>query len=132
MKQGIGPHKLGVSKRVEGMAAAPKMYKAAPAKKTGDPRKDFIKSTSSKKPAVNIKDDAMERIGKTKAKTQIYKDMSDDLVKTTGMDRTRANQYSMATINMTYPATIKKVGKQAGAKTFGQLADAVEKKYGKK
>ena len=119
MKQGIGPFKLGAPKGVG------KMYKAAPAKKNG-------KTYGGKKPAVNIKDAPMERIGKTKAKTQVYEDISDDLVKTTGMDRTRANQYSMATINMTYPAKIKKVGKQAGAKTFGQLADAVEKKYGKK
>ena len=39
MKQGIGPHNLGVSKRVEKMAAVPKMYKAAPTKLDTDPPK---------------------------------------------------------------------------------------------
>ena len=57
MKNGIGPHKLGVSKRVEGMGAAPKMYKAAPAKKNG-------KTYGGKKPAVNIKDGPIERVSK--------------------------------------------------------------------
>ena len=136
IKQSIENAKISElrTKRLDNQLAREKLArnKKSPAKKTGDPVKDFIKSTSRKKPAVNIKDNPMERIGKTKAKTQIFKDMSDELVNKTGMDRMRANQYSMATINMTYPATIKKVGKEAGAKTFGQLADAVEKKYGKK
>jgi hypothetical protein len=101
------------------------MYKAAPAKKNG-------KTYGGKKPAVNIKDTPMERIAKTGAKEKIFSEVSDDLVKETGMGRMRANQYAMATINMTYPGKINKVGKQAGAKTYGQLADAVEKKYGKK
>jgi len=126
MKKGIGPRGLGAPK------SAAKMYGKSPAKKTGDPRKDFLERSKSKKPAVNIVDDAFERIGKTNAKTKVFEEMSDELVNKTGMDRMRANQYSMATINMTYPAKIKKVGKEAGAQTYGQLADAVEKKYGKK
>lgn len=39
MKQGIGPFKLGVSKRAQGATAAGKMYKAAPNKKMTDPPK---------------------------------------------------------------------------------------------
>jgi hypothetical protein len=58
MKKGIGPRGLGAPK------SAAKMYGKSPAKKTGDPRKDFIKSTSSKKPAVNIIDDPIERVSK--------------------------------------------------------------------
>ncbi len=110
MKQGIGPHKLGVSKRVEGMAAAPKMYKAAPAKKTGDPRKDFIKSTSSKKPAVNIKDGPIERVSKV-AKN------SGKPYGTVAYDAISSNAFQSIPYSK---------------RTFGDVANAAEKKYGKK
>lgn len=111
------------------MKAKKKMYRKG-GKLDAALRAEMKKKTSGKsKPAVKIKDTPMERVANTGAKEKVFKKMSDDIVKDTGMDRMRANQYSMATINMTYPAAIKKAGEEAGAKTYGELADAVEKKY---
>lgn len=93
-------------------------------------REELKKKTSGNpKPAVKIKDTPMERIANTGAKAKVYEEISDDLVKNTRASRMTANQIAMATINMTYPAKIKKIGEEAGAKTYGQLADSVEKKY---
>jgi hypothetical protein len=91
-------------------------------------REEYRKQTSGKsKPSINIQNTPMERIADTGLKGRVYDEMSDELVNKAGADRTKANQLAMATINMTYPAKIKKIGEKAGAKTYGQLADAVEK-----
>jgi hypothetical protein len=97
-------------------------------------REEYRKQTSGKsKPSINIQNTPMERIADTGLKGRVYDEMSDELVNKAGADRTKANQLAMATINMTYPAKIKKIGEKAGAKTYGQLADSVEKytEYGK-
>jgi hypothetical protein len=90
-------------------------------------REEHRKQTSGKpKPAINIQKNPMERIANTGLKERVYDEMSEELVNK-GADPTQANQLAMATINMTYPAKVKKIWKAAGAKTYGQLADAVEK-----
>jgi hypothetical protein len=92
-------------------------------------RAELKKKTTKAKPRVSIKDTPMERINKTSVRQDTYKEVSDDIVKNTNAPRMKANQYAMATLNMTTAGNVKKAGKEAGAKTYGQLADAVEKKY---
>ena len=92
-------------------------------------RAELKKKTTKAKPKVSIKDTPMERVNKTSVRQDTYKEVSDDIVKNTNTPRMKANQYAMATLNMTTAGNVKKAGKEAGAKTYGQLADAVEKKY---
>jgi hypothetical protein len=104
-----------------------------PARTEASIREEHRKQTSGKsKPAVKIQNTPMERIADTGLKEKVYKEMSDEFSKS-GQPRMTANQLAMATINMTYPAKVKKIGEKAGAKTYGQLADSVEKytKYSK-
>lgn len=96
-------------------------------------RAELKKKTTKAKPAVKIKNTPMERIADTGLKGKVYQEMSDELVNKAGAGRMQANQLAMATINATYPAKVKSIGKEAGAKTYGQLADAVERyKFGGK
>jgi hypothetical protein len=92
-------------------------------------RAQLKKNTSKAKPKVSIKDTPMERINNTNVRQDTYKEVSDDIVKNTNTPRMKANQYALATLDMTTAGNVKKTGKEAGAKTYGQLADAVEKKY---
>ena len=92
-------------------------------------RAELKKKTQKAKPAVKIKDTPLERINKTNVRETTYNEMSDKLVNEAGADRMQANQLAMATLNMSTAGNVKKTGKEAGAKTYGQLADAVEKKY---
>ena len=110
------------------MKAKKKMYKGG-GKVDAALRAELKKRTSKAKPKVSIKSTPMERINNTNVREATYKEVSDDLVSNAGADRMTANQLAMATLDMTSAGNVKKAGKEAGAKTYGELADAVEKKY---
>lgn len=92
-------------------------------------RAELKKNTTKAKPGVSIQDDPMERINKTSVRQDTYKEISDDIVNKTNTSREKANRWALATLNTTTVGNVNKAGKEAGAKTYGQLADAVEKKY---
>ena len=80
-----------------------------PARTEASIREEHRKQTSGKsKPAVKIQNTPMERVADTGLKEKVYKEMSDEFSKS-GQPRMTANQLAMATINMTYPAKVKKI-----------------------